>query len=106
MRGKTKTFLKDNWFKILATILLLWALTDNPYGYYQFLRWAVLIIAAYSAYIAYNSKKMSWAWTFGITAVLFNPIIPFYFSKETWQIIDVFVAIIFSISIFNKQTKI
>jgi len=95
--------LKNNWFKILAIILLLWALADNPYGYYQFLRWVILVVGAYSAYSVYNLGSKSWPWVFGIIAVLFNPIIPFTFQRETWQFIDVIVAIIFFVSLFNKN---
>ena len=53
-----KQFIKDNWYKILAMVLLFGALLNNPYGYYQFLRWAIVIIAGYTAYVAYNKQKM------------------------------------------------
>jgi len=98
-------FLKNNWFKILAILILLGALANNPYGYYQFLRWLILGIGAYSAYFAYNTGKKAWAWIFGIVAVVFNPIIPFYLQRDTWQFIDVVVAIIFFISIFYKNER-
>jgi len=98
-----KKFIKENWFKILAAILLLWALADNPYSYYQFLRWAILVIGAYTAYTSYKQQKIAWAWTFGITAVLFNPIFPFYLSKNAWQFIDVTAAIIFFVSLSNNK---
>ena len=98
-----KNFIKDNWFKILAAVLLLWALADNPYGYYQFLRWAILVIGVYTAYTFYKQQKIAWAWIFGIMAVLFNPIFPFYLSKDTWQLIDVAAAIIFFASLFNNK---
>lgn len=96
-------FLKNNWFKILGAVILFIALADNPYGYYQFLRWAVMIIAGYTAYIAYKKQRTGWAWVFGIMAVLFNPIFPFYLSKDTWQLIDIGSAILFFISMFSKQ---
>ncbi len=96
-------FLKENWFKILAIVLLLWAITDNPYGYYQFLRWIITITAGYTAYIYYDKQRNGWVWTFGIMAILFNPIIPFYFSRNTWQLIDFLSAVIFIISIFKKM---
>jgi arginine exporter protein ArgO len=101
-----KTFLKQNWFKILAIVFLLGAVGNWPYGYYQLLRWAILIIGAYSVYLAYEIRKISWAWIFGIIAVLFNPIIPITFSKDIWQIIDIIVAIIFFISLFAKNKLI
>lgn len=96
------TFIKNNWYKILAVILLFWAIGDHPYGYYQFLRWAIMIIGAYSAYLSYENKNIVWAWIFGIMAILFNPIIPFYLSKEMWQLIDWASAIVFLVSIFKK----
>lgn len=97
--------IKDNWFKIAAVILLLWALADNPYGYYQFLRWAILIIGGYSAYLAYNLKKIGWAVVFGIIAVLFNPMIPFYFSRDVWQLIDIGSAVLFLVSSLGKKRE-
>ena len=100
-----KQFLKNSWYKILAVIILFGALANNPYSYYQFLRWAIVIIAGYTAYIAYNKQKMGWAWTFGIMAILFNPILPFYLSKDTWQLIDVVSAVIFLVSVFGKNNK-
>jgi len=99
-------FLKNNWFKILAILFLLGALGDNPYGYYQFLRWLILGIGAYSAYLSYNNEEKIWTWIFGITAVLFNPIIPFALQKEVWQVIDVIVAIIFLISVVTRTGRI
>ena len=93
--------LKNNWFKVLAILFLLGALGDNFYGYYQFLRWIVLGVGAYSTYLAYNSENKIWMWAFALITLLFNPIIPFYLSKDMWQVIDVIVAIIFSVSIFK-----
>lgn len=100
-----KNFIKGNWIKILAIVFLLGALGDNPYVYYQLLRWAILIIGAYLAYLTYNNGKNLWAWIFGTIALLFNPIIPFYFSRNAWQFVDVIVAVIFIISIFIKNER-
>jgi len=98
-------FIKDNWFKVLAILILLGALADNPYGYYQILRWVILAVGAYSAYSAYKLENKAWLWIFGIIAILFNPIIPFTFQRETWQFIDVAVAVIFLASFFDKNER-
>lgn len=34
-----------------------------------------------------------WAWVFGLLAILFNPIIPVYLQRQSWQIFD-YVAIV------------
>jgi len=94
--------IKDNWYKVVAVILLLWALGSHPYGYYQLLRWVVAIVAAYSAYQAYEHKKNFWTWTFVAMAILFNPIMPFYLERETWQILDVAAAVVFGVSLYKK----
>lgn len=102
MKEKIKDFLRQNWSKIIAILFLLGALADNPYGYYQFLRWAILVVGAYSAYSIHNAGKDSWAWVFGAITILFNPIIPFVFQRNTWQIIDVLVAAVFSVFLFHE----
>ena len=98
-----KNFLKNNWFKILAIGILIGALWNHPYGYYQLLRWVVMIVGAYSAYSVYEDKNNTWAWIFGAIAVLFNPIIPFTFAKETWQVIDIATAIVIFINVIKKK---
>jgi len=96
-------FIKQNWFKILAAIILIVGMGNHPYGYYQSIRWAILIIGGCSAYLAYKNKEIAWAWVFGIIAILFNPISLFYLSKGTWQLFDLFAAILFLVSIFKTK---
>ena len=94
---------KENWFVFVAALFLIGALGDWPYGYYQILRWVVCGVGAYSAYRAYESGHTGWAWVFGIVAVLFNPIMPFYLERGTWQILDLVAAIPFLIYPFTNN---
>lgn len=105
MKEKIKNWLKNNWFKIIAIIFLLWTLADNPYSYYQFLRWLILGVGGYSAYLVYNSGRKIWMGIFVVIALFFNPIIPFHFQRDTWQIIDIIAAIIFFTSFFIKYER-
>ena len=98
-----KNFLKENWFKLVAVGILIGALWDHPYSYYQLLRWIVAVSGAYSAYLAYEHKDNTWTWIFSIIAVLFNPIIPFTFSRETWQVIDVATAVVIFTNIIKRK---
>lgn len=86
--------------RIVSAILLLWALSTHPYGYYTILRFVVTGVAAYSAYISVNQKKKIWTWSFGIITILFNPFVPIHLDKDTWAVIDVLVAIFFIVSLF------
>lgn len=86
--------------RIVSAILLLWALSTHPYGYYTILRFVVTGVAAYSAYISVNLKKKIWTCSFGIITILFNPFAPIHLNKDTWAVIDVLVAIFFIVSLF------
>ncbi len=87
--------------RFVAAFMLLGAMADNPYAYYQMLRWVVCGVGAYCAYLAYEEKRNTWAWIFGVTAVLFNPIAPIYLERETWVFIDLGVAAMFFVSLFS-----
>lgn len=88
-------------FRLITFIFLLGALIELPYGYYTLLRFLVCGVSGYTAYIALELNKKSWVWIFGIIALLFNPLIPIYLDKGTWQIIDIITAIFFIISLFS-----
>ena len=91
--------------KIIAIVMLLWALADNPYSYYQILRVVVCCIVGYLAYVKYTKSEIAWAWVFGFIALLFNPIIPVHYKREAWIIIDIIVAVILMASIVIEQKQ-
>ena len=86
--------------RVVASVLLFWALERHPYGYYILLGWAVCGVSAYSAYISTTINRIPWAWFFGIVALLFNPLIPVRLGRTTWAYIDVAVGIVFLASLF------
>ncbi|MBU1873615.1 hypothetical protein KJ688_07790 [bacterium] len=89
--------------RLIASALLFIAIFDLPYGYFIFLRIFICILACLSAYTASEYKNKTWVWIFGITAILFNPIIPIYLDKEIWTVLDILAAILFAVSV--KQIK-
>lgn len=91
--------------KIIAIIMLFWALADNTYGYYQFLRWVIAGVSSYSAYLAYEQDNSVWTWILAITAILFNPIAPIHLDRETWSILNIIAAAIIFKSIFNMSQE-
>lgn len=111
-----KIFIKENWYKVLGIILLLIALGNRSDQYYYYLRLIIMIIGGCSAYWFYEPslevsadkiRYINWVWIFSIMAILFNPIFPFYFSRNTWQTLDVITAIVIFVNIvnFNKIKK-
>ena len=80
---------------LVAAAMLLGALAQWPYGYYQLLRWIVCGAAIFVAVSAYGWQKLWATWLFGFVAALFNPLVPVHLSRDAWQPIDVVCAILF-----------
>jgi len=92
--------------RIITAILLLISLANLNIGYYNFLRWVVTSSSIYMAIISFREKVEVGVWVFGLLALLFNPIFPFYLSKSLWRSVDVVAAIIHIVSIrfINKPS--
>ena len=93
---------------LIASSLLFGALAPLPYGYYQMLRWLVFGISIYIAYKGYQWNRKWATWLFAGCAVLFNPILPIYLTREIWRPIDIVFGILFvvSIAVLRKPTGI
>jgi len=85
--------------RLFASIYLLSAISILPYNCYITLRFAVCIVASYGVYRAFTKDEFFISGVFLLTAILFNPIFPFHFSKNTWIILDLLSAFFFLISI-------
>ena len=86
--------------QIIVTIFLLIALIpSNPYGYYILMRWVCFIVFGYLTYQSIISKQNNWAWTLGVIAFIYNPILKFHLSRELWSLINVISIIISLVSI-------
>jgi len=89
--------------RFISAIMLFLALGYHPYSYYILLRWMVSFSSFYSGWVFSRLKSHNWAWFFFIVGILFNPLIPVYLNRSTWQVIDLVLAIIFFISLFKKD---
>jgi hypothetical protein len=86
--------------------MLLSAVASLPYGYYQFLRWVVCGTGIFTAVSAYRWGKAWATWLFASIAVLFNPIVPIYLTKEIWKPIDLACALIFGLSMLFLSSNV
>jgi hypothetical protein len=89
--------------RLISAIMLFLALGYHPYSYYILLRWVVFGSSFYSGWVFSQLKNHDWAWFFFIVGILFNPIIPVYLSRSTWQIVDLTVSLIFFTSLIIKS---
>lgn len=95
--------------RLIAVVLLLWALDRHAYGYYTLLRWVVCGASVYSGFISLERNNKPWVWVFGFIALLFNPLIPIHLDRDIWHVIDIIVAGVLGISTFiireNKDSN-
>lgn len=85
--------------KIICSILLLIALFNNPYGYYQILKWVITISSAYIANYYFKNNNKKYGWIFVSIAILYNPILPIHLIRSTWEIVNIITAIVFAYSL-------
>ncbi len=88
----------------LLLLLIAGAFCDMPYGYYQFLRISIFIASLYYLLCGFETSiKFGWI----IFAILYNPIIPLYFKRNNWEIINIATVVFILLWIYNtkKQTK-
>jgi hypothetical protein len=95
-----KTWMNNNWLKLLAIIVVMGALHPFPYVYYQVMNWIVMSASLLNAYQARKQSQNVLAVAFIAIAIGFNPLAPLHLSQNIWRIADVFVAVFFFVSFF------
>lgn len=90
--------------KIIAAVFLFLALFTLPIDFYIVVRIVITAVAIYSAYYEYSKSKTitPMIWVYGIIAVVFNPIMPFYLGKPLWKIADVITLLVFGRSVYKE----
>jgi hypothetical protein len=98
--------------KVILSVLMFLCLLDMPYGYYQFVRFASMIVFVWFAYDAYEENRKVEALIYLALALLFQPLFKIALGRFAWNIVDVIVGIGLIISIviekytpFSSQKK-
>ncbi len=86
--------------------LLILGVFQLPIGYYTFLRIIVSIGAVTILVNEFKGELEPWIITFGIIAILFNPILPIYLHDKTmWVLIDLVAGVLFGIKGYKFYNK-
>lgn len=86
--------------------MLVIALADLPIGYYTLLRIVVCGVAVGVVLQAVERENRVGLVSFGVIALLYNPIFPIYFqAKETWAVFDLAAASMFIYRAFTIKPK-
>ena len=100
-----KDNIRDYWFLVPGIVILIIAISDHPYSYYQLTKWITTINASILAFTFSLNKRTFWMWVFIGLGILFNPIAPIYLKQETWQIFNVVGAVLFFLALGFLDAK-
>ena len=88
-------------------IALIVCLFPMPYGYYTLVRFAAMIILGCMVYCYHKEGKMPLCILAGSLALLFQPLVKITLDRETWNFVDVAVALALILQWYrnHKQSK-
>lgn len=92
----------ENIIKILLAILFFACLLDMPYGFYQFVRLAGLVVFAILANQAHEQGRQTEMIIYAGLALLFQPFFKIALGREIWNVVDVIVGIGLLVSVFIR----
>ena len=106
-RGSPRPTVAWALIRVATACILFAAPLGFSWGVYVLLRGIASPVLAYSALIASSVRREGWAWTFGVLALLFNPIFPVHLGRGLWAIVDFVTAGILLWSVFSlRPTKV
>ena len=88
---------------LCLSALLLLCLAPMPYGFYQLVRFAAMVVFGVMAYQFYEQNKMPLCILFGSLALLFQPFFKIVLGRTIWNIVDVAVALLLIGLFFSKK---
>lgn len=91
--------------RISLAVLLLLCLGDMPYGFYILVRILTTIFALTMGFKFFGQNKNEIAYFWSAVALLFQPFFKIPLGKELWNVIDVIVAIVLIVLIYNDFNK-
>lgn len=77
-----------------------------PYGYYQFVRFASMVVFVILGYYAMEEKKEAEAFVYFTLAVLFQPLFKIALGRTIWNVVDVVVGLGLMLSIIFRNMRV
>lgn len=80
---------------VVGGLFALLTFVGGDYELYVVARWAITAMAIWVSILAGSLKRMPWILIFAAIAVLFNPLLPIYATREFWLPIDLATLVLF-----------
>lgn len=91
---------------IIAIILLVKAISGNPYSYYIFMRWALCAIFLYCSYNMLINRNRFWLFIYLLLSIIYNPIVPLHMNRDIWTVINLISIVLILTSIFMQSSSV
>ena len=85
------------WVIALPIAMMVVAYFDMPYGYYQFLRLVITVIAVWCLLKIYDGSLGIVTFALIAVAIIYNPIAVIHMTREAHQYVNVFTAIVIGV---------
>lgn len=84
-------------------LLLLIALFNMPYAYYQLLRVVVFCDAAYLVLQEKERGSDLWLWAFTACALTYNPVFKLSLGREVWFLVNVATVGLYGVHFWKRR---
>lgn len=93
------------YINLFVASALIICLLPMPYGYYTIVRFVVMVVFIVYAFLYYEKKSISLAFTFGTLALLFQPFCKITLGKGLWNIVDIVVAFLLAFLWYKENNN-
>ena len=92
--------------RCVAAAFALYATQRHPYSFYILTRWVVFLSCCWGVFLLRNRLLHSFAPVYVAVGLVFNPIVPFHFTRNTWHNLDIAAAGALLVSIaFDRSSE-
>ena len=92
-------------YLFIGCALLLIAILPMPYGYYEFMRIVITLVASINAFELYKTNKSVLLVVFVSIIILYNPIFAIHLNKAVWIPINILTGLFFGVSALVHKNK-
>lgn len=77
----------------------LYATARHPYSYYILTRWIVFLTCCWGIFFLRHRLWPSFALMYAVVGLVFNPVFPLHFARNTWHNLDIAAAVVLLVSL-------
>lgn len=91
--------------RCVAAGFALYATAKHSYNFYVLTRWVVFLTCCWGLWLGRSRFWPSFAPAYIAVGLIFNPILPFHFTRSTWHTLDIAAgAVLLASLVFTSTT--